>query len=231
MAYRKIGQAGLKLIMEFEGCRLAAYQCAAGVWTIGYGHTAGVHKGMTITQAQAEEYLKQDVAKFEKYINNATYVPITASLTQNQFDALVSFAYNCGAGNVKKLCKGRTAAQIATAMLQYCKANGKTLAGLRRRREAEQKLFNTPDTGTMAAATTTMASTTTKNTEDYNMQTIKKGSKGKAVKVWQIIIGATADGNFGSGTESTTKTWQKNNGLTADGIVGAKSWKAGLESL
>ena len=143
MANRKIGQAGLKLIMEFEGCRLAAYQCAAGVWTIGYGHTAGVHKGMTITQAQAEEYLKQDVAKFEKYVNNASYVPITAALTQNQFDALVSFAYNCGAGNVKKLCKGRTAAQIATAMLQYCKANGKVLAGLKRRREAEQKLFNT----------------------------------------------------------------------------------------
>ncbi len=231
MAYRKIGQAGLKLIMEFEGCRLAAYQCAAGVWTIGYGHTAGVYKGMTITQAQAEEYLKQDVAKFEKYVNNATYVPITASLTQNQFDALVSFAYNCGAGNVKKLCKGRIAAQISTAMLQYCKANGKTLAGLKRRREAEQKLFNTPDAGTMAAATTTMASTTMKNTEDYNMQTIKKGSKGKSVKVWQIIIGVTADGNFGSGTESTTKTWQKNHGLTADGIVGAKSWKAGLESL
>lgn len=231
MANRKIGQAGLKLIMEFEGCRLAAYQCAAGVWTIGYGHTAGVYSGMTITQAQAEEYLKQDVAKFEKYVNNATYVPITASLTQNQFDALVSFAYNCGAGNVKKLCKGRTAAQIATAMLQYNKAAGKELAGLTKRRKAEQKLFNTLDTGTMAAATTTMASTTTKNTEDYNMQTIKKGSKGKAVKVWQIIIGATADGNFGSGTESTTKTWQKSHGLTADGIVGAKSWKAGLESL
>ena len=231
MVNRKIGQAGLKLIMEFEGCRLAAYQCSACVWTIGYGHTAGVYKGMTITQAQAEEYLKQDVAKFEKYVNNATYVPITAALTQNQFDALVSFAYNCGAGNVKKLCKGRTAAQIATAMLQYCKANGKVLAGLKRRREAEQKLFNTPDTGTMAATTTTMASTTTKNTEDYNMQTIKKGSKGKSVKVWQIIIGVTADGNFGSGTESTTKTWQKNHGLTADGIVGAKSWKAGLESL
>ena len=231
MAYKKIGQAGLKLIMEFEGCRLAAYQCAAGVWTIGYGHTAGVYKGMTITQAQAEEYLKQDVAKFEKYVNNATYVPITASLTQNQFDALVSFAYNCGAGNVKKLCKGRTAAQIATAMLQYCKANGKVLVGLKRRREAEQKLFNTPDAGAVAATTATTTSTTTKNAEDYNMQTIKKGSKGKAVKVWQIIIGATADGNFGSGTESTTKTWQKSHGLTADGIVGAKSWKAGLESL
>lgn len=232
MVNRKIGQAGLKLIMEFEGCRLAAYQCSAGVWTIGYGHTAGVYKGMTITQAQAEEYLKQDVAKFEKYVNNATYVPITAALTQNQFDALVSFAYNCGAGNVKKLCKGRTSGCRSPRLCcSTAKANGKVLAGLKRRREAEQKLFNTPDTGTMAATTTTMASTTTKNTEDYNMQTIKKGSKGKSVKVWQIIIGVTADGNFGSGTESTTKTWQKNHGLTADGIVGAKSWKAGLESL
>ena len=64
MANRKIGQAGLALIKQFEGCRLAAYQCSAGVWTIGYGHTAGVHKGMKITQAQAEEYLKHDVAKF-----------------------------------------------------------------------------------------------------------------------------------------------------------------------
>ena len=63
------------------------------------------------------------------------------------------------------------------------------------------------------------------------MNTIKKGSKGNAVKVWQIIIGTTADGNFGSGTESMTKTWQKNHGLKADGIVGKNSWKTGLESL
>lgn len=229
MANRKIGQAGLKLIMEFEGCRLAAYKCAAGVWTIGYGHTAGVSKGQTITQAQAEEYLKQDVAKFESYVNNAAYVPITEQLTQNQFDALVSFAYNCGAGNLKTLCAGRTAAQIATVVLQYNKAGGKELAGLTKRRKAEAALFQTADTGTTAATTTTVA--TSKNTEDYNMDTIRKGSKGKAVKVWQIIIGASADGNFGSGTESATKTWQSNHGLTADGIVGAKSWKAGLESL
>lgn len=229
MANRKIGQAGLKLIMEFEGCRLAAYKCAAGVWTIGYGHTAGVVEGQTITQAQAEEYLKQDVAKFESYVNNVAYVPITEQLTQNQFDALVSFAYNCGAGNLKTLCAGRTAAQIATVMLQYNKAGGKELAGLTKRRKAEVALFQTADTGTTAATTTTVAAS--QNTEDYNMDTIRKGSKGKAVKVWQIIVGATPDGNFGSGTESATKTWQSNHGLTADGIVGAKSWKAGLESL
>ena len=69
--------------------------------------------------------------------------------------------------------------------------------------------------------------------EEYNMQTIRKGSKGKAVKIWQVILGHTGskiDGIFGSGTEADTRTWQKAHGLTADGIVGTKSWKAGLES-
>lgn len=223
MANKRIGQAGLALIKQYEGCRLAAYRCAAGVWTIGYGHTAGVHSGMTITQAQADAYLQQDIAKFEGYVNNPAYVPIITNLNQNQFDALVSFAFNLGAGNLRKLCKGRTAAQIAQAMTQYCKANGKVLAGLRRRRAAEQALFNKP----VSAATPAQ----NQNTEDYNMKTIKKGSKGNAVKVWQIIIGAAADGIFGSGTESATKTWQSNHGLTADGIVGKMSWKAGLEAL
>lgn len=224
MANRKIGQAGLKLIMEFEGCRLTAYQCSAGVWTIGYGHTAGVHKGMKITQAQAEAYLKQDVAKFEKYVSNASYVPFTDKLNQNQFDALVSFAFNLGQGNVKKLCTGRTINQIPSAMQQYCKAAGKTLPGLQRRRKAEAALYNKKlenCTGTTAV----------KESENYNMKIIKKGSKGNAVKVWQIIIGVTADGNFGSGTESATKTWQKKHGLAADGIVGKVSWNVGLRSL
>ena len=224
MANRKIGQAGLALIKQYEGCRLAAYRCAAGVWTIGYGHTAGVHSGMTITQAQADAYLQQDIAKFEGYVNNPAYVPITANLNQNQFDALVSFAFNLGAGNLRKLCKGRTAAQIARAMPSYNKAAGKVLAGLTRRRKAEQALFN-------KAVSCTGTTTTSTNTEDYNMKTIKKGSKGNAVKVWQIIIGVTPDGKFGSGTESTTRDWQESHGLTVDGTVGPMSWKAGLEAL
>lgn len=224
MANRKIGQAGLALIKQYEGCRLAAYRCAAGVWTIGYGHTAGVHSGMTITQAQADAYLRQDIAKFEGYVNNPTYVPITEQLNQNQFDALVSFAFNLGAGNLRKLCKGRTAAQIARAMPSYNKAAGKVLAGLTRRRKAEQALFN-------KAVSCTGTTTTSTNTEDYNMKTIKKGSKGNAVKVWQIIIGVTPDGKFGSGTESTTRDWQESHGLTVDGTVGPMSWKAGLEAL
>ncbi len=145
MANRKIGQAGLNIIKQFEGCQLTAYQCSAGVWTIGYGHTAGVKKGQTITKEQAEEYLRKDCEKFEKYVNNEAYVPLTEQLSQNQFDALVSFAYNCGQGNLKKLCAGRTLAEIAAALPKYNKAAGKVLAGLTRRRAAEADLFNTPD--------------------------------------------------------------------------------------
>lgn len=226
MANRKTGQAGLTLIKQFEGCRLIAYQCSAGVWTIGYGHTTGVYKGMKITQKKADEYLKQDVAKFEKYINNPSYVPFTDKLNQNQFDALVSFAFNLGQGNVKKLCTGRVMNQIPSAMQQYCKAAGKTLPGLQRRRKAEAALYNKK-----VESCTGVTTTTVKESEDYSMNTIKKGSKGKSVKVWQIIIGTMADGNFGSGTENMTKTWQKNHGLTVDGIVGKNSWKTGLESL
>lgn len=222
MANRKIEQAGLSLIKKFEGCRLKAYQCAAGVWTIGYGHTAGVKQGQTITQAQAESFLKQDCEKFEKYVNNATYVPITESLNQNQFDALMSFAFNCGAYNLKKLCAGRNATQIANALPKYNKAAGKTLNGLVRRRAAEVALFNAP---------VTEEQLNVNESEDYNMEVIKKGSKGKAVKIWQIIVGASPDGKFGNGTLKKTIAWQEAHGLVSDGVVGPKSWKAGLESI
>ena len=127
---------GIALIKSFEGCRLTAYLCPAGVWTIGYGHTAGVSKGQAITQEQADSFLKADLEKYEKYVN-ATGL----TLNQNQFDALVSFTYNCGAGNLKKLIANRTLPEIAEAMLLYNKGGGKVLAGLVRRREAERKLF------------------------------------------------------------------------------------------
>lgn len=131
------GKEGINLIKEFEGCRLTAYLCPAGVPTIGYGRTAGVKLGMKITQAQADEYLKQDLKKYEGYVNK--YVKHT--LTQNQFDALVSFTYNCGPGNLQKLIKNRTLEQIAETLPAYNKAAGKVLAGLVRRRKMEQELF------------------------------------------------------------------------------------------
>ena len=125
---------------------MTAYKCSAGVWTIGYGHTSGVHSGQAITQAQADALLRKDLEKFERYVNSTAYVPITAQLNENQFAALVSFAFNCGQGNLKRLCAGRNTVQIAAAMPQYCTAAGRKLPGLVQRRAAEVALFNTPVT-------------------------------------------------------------------------------------
>ena len=132
-----INNEGLELIKSFEGCRLVAYKCPAGVWTIGYGHTAGVYEGQVISQAQADNMLKSDMKKYEKYVTDNVKI----SLNENQFSALVSFCYNCGVGNLRTLVKNRNTAQIADAMILYNKASGKVLTGLVRRREAERKLF------------------------------------------------------------------------------------------
>lgn len=108
---------------------------------------------------------------------------------------------------------------------------GSTPAKLKRLYGTPEKFMATWKKKGQTVTESNKITTTTKESEDYNMKTIKKGSKGNAVKVWQIIIGAAADGIFGSGTESATKTWQSKHGLAADGIVGKMSWKAGLEAL
>jgi lysozyme len=87
-----ISKQGLDLIKEFEGLRLKAYLCPAGVWTIGYGHTKGVYPGMVITQELADKFLVDDVWNFEREVESLVHVPVT----QGQFDALVSFAFNVG---------------------------------------------------------------------------------------------------------------------------------------
>jgi GH24 family phage-related lysozyme (muramidase) len=138
----KISNRGVELIKQFEGCRLKAYKCPAGVWTIGYGHTKGVYEGQTITNAQATTYLKNDVIKFEKAVNDLVKVRIT----QNMFDALVSFAYNLGPGALKNstLLKSLNCEDYVKASLEFAKwnkAGGKVLSGLVKRRSLEKKLF------------------------------------------------------------------------------------------
>ena len=138
----KINEAGLNLIKDFEGCRLKAYLCPAGVWTIGYGHTQGVKPDMVINQLQAERFLRQDLKRFEDAVTSLVKVPITP----NQFSALVSFTYNVGTGALydstllrklnKKDYKG-----AANEFLRWNKAGGKVLPGLTRRRLAEKDLF------------------------------------------------------------------------------------------
>lgn len=131
---------GLNLIKSFEGLRLTAYRCPAGKWTIGYGHTKGVKKGMYISEEVATHFLIEDVQRVEPVINSYDGI---YHWTQNEFDALVSFAFNCGTTNLRRLLKYgiRTKSQIANAFLLYTKANGKVLRGLVRRRNAERKLF------------------------------------------------------------------------------------------
>ncbi len=145
-----ITKTGLQLIEEFEGLRLSAYKCVETeqYWTIGYGHYgADVSAEMTITPEQAEAYLKQDVAEAEQAVNN-----IDKGFNQNQFDALVSFTYNCGAGNLRTLCRDRDIAAIGQKLILYNKSGGNVLAGLTRRRKAEQDLYNTPAGGQTSAA-------------------------------------------------------------------------------
>lgn len=139
----RISQKGLNLIKEFEGLELKAYKDSVGVVTIGYGSTGPhVSMGMTITADQAEALLKNDVNRFEKGVMDL----VTAPITQNQFDALVSFSFNLGLGNLKASTLLRKLNSLdyvgaANEFPRWNKAGGKVLAGLTRRREAEKKLF------------------------------------------------------------------------------------------
>ena len=137
---RKINKSGFNLIKKYEGCRLTSYICPAGVLTIGYGHTGkDVKPNQTITKKKAISLLKKDLARFERHVQSYNYI---YEWTDNEFSALVSFAFNIG--NIDQLTAygTRTRSQIRTAMLKYVKANGKTLPGLVKRRKAELKLFN-----------------------------------------------------------------------------------------
>lgn len=135
-----ISQNGIDLIKRFEGCRLTAYKCPAGVWTIGYGHTGGVHKGLTIRQETADHYLIVDLNRFVNHVNSIN-VKGQYYFTQNEFDALVSFAFNIGSLNQLTANCTRNKREIADKMLLYNKAGGKVLDGLVKRRQAEHDLF------------------------------------------------------------------------------------------
>lgn len=138
-----VSDRGVELIAKYEGCRLEAYKCPAGVWTIGYGHTAGVKPGEKLPSKEAAKaLLREDLKKYGGYVNNCVKRGIlTFQPNQNQFDALTSFCYNCGNGNLQKLVAGRDAATVAEKILLYNKGGGKVLAGLARRREEERSLF------------------------------------------------------------------------------------------
>jgi len=149
MKITKTGKAGIEMIKTFEGFRAAPYKCSAGVPTIGYGATfypGGKKVTMTdaaITEEQAVELLANMLVSFEKYVDSYC----VDTITQNQFDALVSFAYNLGPANLKastllkKVNANPNDESIKLEFLKWVKAGGKTLKGLVRRREAEADLY------------------------------------------------------------------------------------------
>jgi lysozyme len=153
MAIMQLSDEGKQLIKSFEGLRLEAYQCSAGVWTIGYGHTGAlsridgdngkVRQGDTITRAQADFYFDGDTAKFEAAVNAAA-IP---NLNQNQFDALVSLCYNIGeaafnGSTLLRLAKVNAQdGRIRYELLRWASASGRPNEGLRKRREKEAELY------------------------------------------------------------------------------------------
>ena len=140
-------EADLKLIRQFEGLRLKTYRCPAGIWTIGYGHTTAagapeVREGMRISREEAEAILTRDLRQFEDAVSSMVTVP----LTRNQFDVLVSFAFNCGIAALRRstlLKRVNTGAfdAIPAELMKWTRADGKELPGLVRRRRAEAALW------------------------------------------------------------------------------------------
>lgn len=138
----KVSHETFEKIKMFEGCRLKAYKCSAGVWTIGYGHTMGVKEGMTITQQQADDMLLEDLRFFEEEVAKL------GQWTQNQFDALVDFSFNLGIGNLKKstllkkIRAGANAETIAAEFFRWVHAGGRAQPGLMIRRLWDAKKYN-----------------------------------------------------------------------------------------
>jgi lysozyme len=140
----RISAKGLELLKAFEGCELTAYDDGVGVCTIGYGTTKGVNYGMCITQEKAEQLLQDDLIEFEKGVQELVKVP----LSQNEFDAIVVFAYNIGLGGLEESTfltqlNGGDYIGPLSQFLRWNKGGGRELAGLTRRRNAEAHLFAT----------------------------------------------------------------------------------------
>lgn len=191
----KTGAEGIKLIKNFEGCRLKAYKPVPTErsWTIGWGHY-GVASTTVWTQQQADEQLVKDLVKYENYVN-----ALKRNFNQNEFDALVSFTYNCGQGSLQTLCKNRSNKQIADALLKYNKAGGKELAGLTKRRKAERELFLKPVGQTvepvkkekgsldkLPCEVKTKVALNIRTAAGTNYPVIRVAKKGEILKVWAV---------------------------------------------
>lgn len=225
----KTSQTGINLIKKFEGCVLHAYKDPVGVWTIGYGHTVGVKSGQKVTQKQAETLLKEDLKIYENHVTKSG-----VKVNQNQFDALVSFTYNCGAGSLKTLLSGRSLNEVSKALLLYNKAGGRVLQGLVNRRKAEKELF---DKGVA------VSKPTVSKPKVRNLKLTKEFMRGEDVRDVQKRLVALyfypdiksgnkgVDGVWGKNTDNAYRRWQSvYTPKLVDGIHGANGRKV-LNSL
>lgn len=219
----KTSKAALDQIAKYEGIRLKAYRCPAGVLTIGVGHTGpDVYEGMTITHDQAMAFFAEDIRASERAVEK-----LGMDLTQGQFDALVSFCYNCGAGNLQKLVKGRTKKQIADAIPLYNKGGGKVLAGLVKRRAWERGLF-------VECLEDESKATRPANPYPVPDKPLRRGAKGVTVRWLQRELvnhgyDILVDGSFGPLTGAAVRDFQYQNNLEVDEIVGKKTIAALLK--
>jgi lysozyme len=237
-----INDLGLKLLTTFEGCKLESYDDSVGVWTIGYGHTAGVVPGMTITQSQAEEFLRHELELFESYVTDLVKV----DLSTDQFSALVCFCYNTGPGEegfggstLLRLLNSGDFVGAENQFLRWNKGGGEPMLGLTRRRLAEQALFRSQ---AWEAALTydgplDMAgdgSSATAAPADHHPRTLKfaeplmQGEDVRQLQAALVQLGfpLIPDGVFGQGTDVAVRQVQAQKGLTVDGLVGATTLQA-----
>lgn len=225
-----ISENGINLIKQFEGCRLSAYKDSVGVVTIGYGWTKAVDgkaltMGTTITQAKAESLLKEGLKSYEANVNkyDGKY-----NWNQNQFDALVSFAYNIG--NIDQLTANgtRTVSQISSKFTAYSKAGGKTLQGLVDRRKKEKALFDTAcSTSLSSSASSGAAKSASFNQRLYDLQQALNKDGIASPKLAEDGIWGTKTASAVKkcavkyGSKGNTVSWvQGRVGTKTDGIAG-----------
>ncbi len=222
---RHINPEGFELLTTFEGCKLIAYDDGAGVWTIGYGHTKNVHQGTSITQAQAEQLLREDLEKFESFVEDAVKV----SVNDDRFSALVCFCFNVGSGKngfggstLLKLLNQDDFQGAANEFPRWNKVNGNAWLGLTRRRLAEQALFlGKPWKPFLNYQETTLRV----------LKLTEPAMKGEDVRQLQEALNRVGadlkvDSIFGVDTDKVLRQFQQQKGLAVDGIAGAVTQKA-----
>jgi lysozyme len=238
-----VNDQGLQVLTTFEGCELEAYDDGVGVWTIGYGHTAGVVPGMKITQAEAEELLRQDLAEFESYVTDLVQV----DLSSDQFSALVCFCYNTGPeafgdSTLLKLLNAGDFAGAANQLPRWNKGGGEPMLGLTRRRLAEQALFrseswefalnyNGPLDIPVTTASISTSSISTSSIAPRSLQLTEPPMTGEDVRQFQLGLqkagfAIEATSIFDHSTAAALRQWQEREGWTVDGIVGPSLFAA-----